>query len=88
VEETVSIRLAFDATRIAFHPRRTDVLVRLDTREKGLIVWRGGYKPFAISDMPTSWQVLKDDDGNQLPIRIRRVSLMLIPGAAVDVDFK
>ncbi len=84
----MSIRIAFDGTRIAFHPRQPGVLVRLDNREGGLITWRGGYKLFTIANLPTSWQVLQDDDGNQLPLKIRRASLMLIPAAAIDVDFK
>lgn len=84
----MSIRVAFDGTRIAFHPRRPDVLVRLDNREAGLITWSGGYKLFTISNLPTSWQVLRDDDGKQLPLRIKRASLMLMPVAAIDVEFK
>ena len=84
----MSIRVAFDGTRIAFHPKRPDVLVRLDNREGGLITWRGGFKVFTISNLSTSWQVLKGDDGKQVPLRIRRGSFLMMPVAAVDVEFK
>jgi hypothetical protein len=84
----MSVRVAFDGTRMAFHPRQSGVLVRLDNREGGLIIWEDGYKAFTISDLPTSWQVLKDNSGKQLPLRIRRASVMLMPVAAVDVEFK
>lgn len=84
----MSTRLHFDGTRIAFHPNRSDILVRLDNRDAGLVTWSGGYKPFTIAGLPTSWQVLQDDGGHKLPVRIRRASLMLMPVAAIDVEFK
>lgn len=57
---------------MAFHPRINGLLVRLDNREGGIVIWDGGYRAFKISEIPTSWQNLKNGAGQKLPIRIKR----------------
>ena len=57
-------------TRVVFGPQ--GLCVRVDSPQRLMIIWDGGYKAMDIASVPSSWQVLQDDRGGRLPVRIKR----------------
>jgi hypothetical protein len=37
-------------------------------------MWNGGMKMFITQDLPTSWQHVKTDRGETIPLRIKRMA--------------
>lgn len=51
-------------------------MVRYDTPQRCWVMWDGGHKIFAIADLPTSWQRMQNEFGQQLPVRVKRTGLV------------
>ena len=82
---------------VYLHPKRQRVVhgpqglcVRVDPPQRLMIIWNGGYKLMDIPSLPSSWQGLADDQGNRLPLRIKRTNFPGFSHGAnsVAVEFK
>ena len=60
--------------RFATHPSVSSVCVRVENDSQAIVMWDGGMKMFASKELPTSWQAVRTNRGEIVPLRIKRMA--------------